>query len=99
MALAQGESSHNTRASRILRKHILAVETQSMFKKLVPVIALALIAGPAFAQSTSPAPASSTPAASSSASDASKSSTHKKKHHKKSGEQKPADSTSSAPPK
>ena len=42
-----------------------------MFKKLIPVIALALIAGPAFAQST-PAPASTPPASSSSTSDTSK---------------------------
>jgi hypothetical protein len=49
---------------------------KSMFKHLVPVVAVALIAGPAFAQSAAaPAPAAAAekgPA---------KSSTHHKKHH------------------
>ena len=52
-----------------------------MFKKLIPVIALALIAGPAFAQSTAPAatPAATPAASSSSSSDSSKSATAKPK--------------------
>ena len=66
-----------------------------MFKKLVPVIALALIAGPVFAADT-PA-ASTTPAAEKSTTTTSK---HHKKHHdkKSSTSTKPADS-STAPAK
>ncbi|HEY8052210.1 MAG: hypothetical protein ACHQD6_04585 [Steroidobacterales bacterium] len=58
---------------------------KSMFKHLVPVVAVALIAGPAFAQSAAaPAPAAA-PAAAAAAMPAekapAKSSTHHKKHH------------------
>jgi len=58
-------------------------EIKSMLKHLVPVVALALIAGPAFAQSAAaPAPAAA-PAAAAAPADkaAAKSSTHKKGHH------------------
>jgi hypothetical protein len=48
-----------------------------MFKKLVPVLALALIAGPAFAADTPPAPAGDQAATA-------PAKTHHKKHHKKS---------------
>src|ERR1700745_3145269 len=97
MALGGGESCDNTPASRTLRAH-KSLSGDHMFKKLIPVIAFALIAGPAFAQST-PAPAS-TPAASSSSSTDAKDTKkeHKKKHHKqteKSGEK----SESTTPPK
>jgi len=65
-----------------------------MFKKLVPVIALALIAGPVFAADT---PAS-TPASQSS--DTAKSSHHAKKgHHKSSKSKKSATDSSNAPAK
>jgi hypothetical protein len=58
-------------------------EIKSMFKHLVPVVALALIAGPAFAQSAAaPAPAAAPAAAAAPAEKAAaKSSTHKKHHH------------------
>lgn len=62
-----------------------------MFKKLVPVIALALLAGPVLAAD---APAT-TPAADQSSAPAK---THHKKHHKK-GSTKPADSSSTTPAK
>jgi hypothetical protein len=60
-------------------------ETKSMFKKLVPVIALALIAGPVFAADT---PASSGDQSSSS-------STAKSSHHKKHGKKSTGKSDSS----
>ena len=99
MALGGGESCDNTPASRTLRAH-KSLFGDHMFKKLIPVIAFALIAGPAFAQST-PAPAAA-PAASSSTADMSKDTKkeHKKKHHKKpekSGEK--SDSSATTPPK
>jgi len=62
-----------------------------MFKKLVPVVALALLAGPVFAAD---APANA-PAAEQSAAPA-KSSHHKKSHHKKSA--KPAGDQSANTP-
>jgi len=49
------------------------LETTSMFKKLIPVVAFALIAGPVFAADTAPA---STPSTTSSG--------KHKKHHSKS---------------
>jgi hypothetical protein len=80
----------------LLRTTQILLETTSMFKKLIPVIAFALIAGPAFAQST-PAPASTPAASSSPAADAKDTKKeHKKKHHKKtekSGEKSDASST------
>jgi hypothetical protein len=99
MALGGGESCDNTPASRTQRTNNIFGD--HMFKKLIPVIALALIAGPAFAQST-PAPASTPAPSSSSTSDTSKDmkKEHKKKHHKKtdkSGEK--SDSSSTTPPK
>jgi hypothetical protein len=54
-------------------------ETTSMFKKLVPVIALALIAGPVFAADTPPSSSSDQSSSSSTAK-----SSHHKKHSKKS---------------
>jgi hypothetical protein len=74
-ALAGVESSHNTRA---LQTPYLALETPSMFKKLVPVVALALLAGPVFAAD---APATA-PAADQASAPAK--THHAKKHHKKS---------------
>jgi len=65
-----------------------------MFKKLVPVIALALIAGPVFAADT---PAT-TPAASQSSAPA-KSGHHAKKGHHKSSKSKKSTDTSNAPAK
>ena len=82
----------------LLRTPFVTVETTSMFKKLIPVIALALIAGPAFAQSTA-APAAA-PAASSTEASKDTKATHKKKHHKKSEKSaEKSESSSSAPPK
>jgi hypothetical protein len=74
-------------------------EITSMFKKLVPVIALALIAGPVFAADT--------PATTPSSSDQSSSSTaksHHKKHHGKkptgkSDSSKSSDSSANTPAK
>jgi hypothetical protein len=63
-----------------------------MFKKLVPVIALGLLAGPVVAAD---APAS-TPGADQSSSAPAK--THHKKHHKK-ATTKPSDSSSTTPAK
>ena len=54
-----------------------------MFKYLIPVLAAALIAGPAFAQSTPSSSSSSSASAPSSSS--STSSSKAKKHHKKKG--------------
>ena len=70
-----------------------------MFKTLVPFVALALLAGPAFAGDT---PAS-TPSADQSSSSTSKSSSHHSKKHKKStstpSSSKPPGDTSTAPAK
>jgi len=69
-----------------------------MFKKLVPVVALALLAGPVFAGD---APAS-TPSADQSSSSTSKSSSHHKKHKKSTStpsSSKPSGDTSTAPAK
>jgi hypothetical protein len=69
-----------------------------MFKKLVPVVALALLAGPVFAGDM---PAS-TPSADQASSSTSKSSSHHKKHKKSgssSSSHKPSSDTSSAPAK
>jgi hypothetical protein len=67
-----------------------------MFKKLVPVIALALIAGPVFAADT---PAASTAPAADKSTTTTSSKHHKKHHDKKSSTStKPADS-STAPAK
>jgi ABC-type Co2+ transport system permease subunit len=68
-----------------------------MFKKLVPVIALALIAGPVFAAD---APAT-TPGASQSSTAPAKSSHHSKKSHKssKSSKAKSTTDSSTAPAK
>jgi hypothetical protein len=75
------------------------LETKSMFKKLVPVIALALIAGPVFAAD---APAS-TPSSDQSSSSTTTKSHHKKHHSKKSTSKsdssKSSDSAASAPAK
>jgi len=65
----------------------IPLETTSMFKKLVPVIALALLAGPVFAADA--------PAADQSAASA-KSSSHSK-HHSKKHSKSSAASPSSAP--
>ena len=64
-----------------------------MFKKLVPVVALALLAGPVFAAD---APATA-PAAEQSAAPAK--SHHKKSHHKKSAKADASTEKSSAPAK
>ncbi|HEV3182291.1 MAG TPA: hypothetical protein VGY90_05720 [Steroidobacteraceae bacterium] len=69
----------------------LPLETTSMFKKLVPVVALALLAGPVFAAD---APAS-TPSADQSSTASSK---HHKKSHSKKSKKSTADS-STAPAK
>jgi hypothetical protein len=69
------------------------LETTSMFKKLVPVLALALLAGPVFAAD---APASA-PAADQSASTPAKS--HHKKNHSKKSKKSATDSSSTAPAK
>jgi hypothetical protein len=61
-----------------------SLEIKSMFKKLVPVIALALIAGPVFAADPAPASTDQAPA---------KSSSHK--HHSKSKSSKHSKSASS----
>ena len=55
------------------------LETKSMFKKLVPVIALALIAGPVFAAD----PPATTPSSDQSSSSSTSKSHHGKKHHSK----------------
>ena len=57
--------------------YIITVETFSMFKKLVPVLSMILLAGPVFAADTTP-PAQDT-SASAPAKSAKK---HHKKHHK-----------------
>jgi hypothetical protein len=73
--------------------HPYTLETTSMFKKLIPVIALALIAGPVLAADPPPAGGdAATPAA--------KSSHHKSKHHKKAKQTgSSTDSTATAPAK
>jgi hypothetical protein len=74
--------------------HPITVETTSMFKKLIPVIALALIAGPVLAADP---PAGGTDQAATS----STKSSHKK-HHSSSSKHKstkPADTSSSSAPK
>jgi hypothetical protein len=83
---SQGAVAASAQAKQ--RSHFI-LWRKSMLKHLVPVAAAALIAGPAFAQSTA-APAASTPAASApAASGAGKSTSstanHKHHHHKKSG--------------
>jgi len=75
----------------------LFLETTSMFKKLIPVIALALIAGPVFAAD---APAAS--GASQSTTAPAKSSHHSKKSHhssKSSKSKSTTDSSATAPAK
>jgi hypothetical protein len=74
------------------------LETKSMFKKLVPVIALALIAGPVFA--ADPPSSSSSDQSTSSSSSSGKS--HHKKHKKstsKSDSSKSSDSSANTPAK
>ena len=66
------------------------LEITSMFKKLVPVIALALIAGPVFAADP--------PATGSTATAPAKSSSHKK-HHSSSHKSKKSATTDSSAPK
>ena len=65
-----------------------------MFKHLVPVVALALLAGPVFAAGQAPA---STPAADQSSTASSKH--HKSKHSKSSKSKKSTTDTSSTAPK
>jgi hypothetical protein len=73
-ALARPESSHNTPA---LASYFIPLESKSMFNKLVPVVALALLAGPVLAaDAPATAPAAEQPAA--------PAKSHHKKHHKKS---------------
>jgi len=75
---------------------LFTLETTSMFKKLIPVVALALLAGPVLAAD----PPASSPSADQSSSSTSKS--HHSKKHKKSTSTAPAKSTgdtSSAPAK
>src|SRR5437763_11485238 len=60
-ALVGLESGDNTRA---LAPYLFSLETKSMFKKLVPVVALALLAGPVVAaDAPATAPAAEQPAA------------------------------------
>jgi len=63
-----------------------------MFKHLVPVVALALLAGPAFAAGQAPA---STPSADQSSTASSK---HHSKHHSKSSKSKKSPTTDSTAP-
>src|SRR5262247_407594 len=101
-ALPRGYSSHNKRALERAEplQHLkprqripLFLETTSMFKKLVPVVALALLAAPVFAAD---APAS-TPSADQSSTASSKH--HSKKHSKSSKSKKSATDSSTAPAK
>jgi len=71
---------------------LVTLETTSMFKKLIPVIALALIAGTVLAADP---PAGGTDQTATSTK--SSSSSHKKHHSKKSKSSKPADTSTAAP--
>jgi hypothetical protein len=95
MALARRESSNNTRA--LVVRALTFLESTSMFKKLIPVIALALIAGPAFAAQSTEAPKESKEAPAATSTPAK--STHKKHHKKATKEKKSSSESSSAPPK
>jgi hypothetical protein len=72
---------------------------KSMFKHLVPVVAVALIAGPAFAQSVgAQAPAAAPAAAAPAEKTPAKSSTHHKKHHHHSNTKAPASTAADTAP-